>query len=223
MSSQLKNTVFPVKTAIAAALALLTAPTWAQDLVLEEVVVTAQKRTENVRDVAATVNVVSGANIERFAAFDFTALQQQTAGLTLAQPNARNSTISMRGVSIDPEAGVTAAVDVYWNDAVVRADVAFNQMYDLERVEILRGPQGTLQGRTSPAGAINMITRRASLDEASGFVQGSVSDNDGYNTQAAYGAPLIDGVLGVRVAGVYDTNNGGGIDNLSTGFDDQEA
>ncbi len=221
--SQHKKSAFPLKTAIAAALALVTAPSWAQGLVLEEVVVTAQKRTENVRDIAATVNVVSGDSIERFAAFDFNALQQQTAGLTLAQPNARTNTISMRGVSIDPEAGVSSAVDVYWNDAVVRSDTAFNQMYDLERIEILRGPQGTLQGRTSPAGAINIITRRASLDEASGFVQGSVSDNDGYNTQAAYGAPLIDGVLGVRVAGVYDINNGGGIDNLSTGFDDQEA
>ena len=152
-----------------------------------------------VRDIAATVNVLSGESLDRFAAFDFNSIQQQTAGLTLAQPNARTNTISMRGVSIDPEAGVSAAVDVYWNDAVVRSDVAFNQMYDLERIEILRGPQGTLQGRTSPGGAINIITKRATLDESEGFVQGSVSDNNGYNGQAAYGTPLIDGVLGVRV------------------------
>ncbi len=221
--SQDKKISFPVKTAIAAALALSTAPVLASELVLEEVIVTAQKRTENVQDIAATVNVVSGQDIDKFAAFDFNALQQQTAGVTLASPNARNSTISMRGVSVDPEAGVGAAVDVYWNDATVRSDIAFNQMYDLERVEILRGPQGTLQGRTSPAGAINMITRRAPLDEVSGYVQGSASDNDGYNGQLAYGTPLIDGTLGVRVAGVYDTNNGADVQNITTGFDDQEV
>ena len=203
--------------------ALAAAQAGAGDLVLEEVIVTAQKRSENVQDIAATVNVVSGDSLDKFAAFDFRSIEQQTAGLTLSAPNARNNYISMRGVSVDPEAGVSAAVDVYWNDASVRSDIAFNQMYDLERIEILRGPQGTLQGRTSPGGAINMITRRASLDDSSGYVQGSVSDNDGYNGQFAYGAPLIDGTLGVRVAGVYDLNNGSDVDNLSTGFDDQEV
>ena len=222
--SQCKKLAVPGhRIALASAIGLLTTPILAADLALEEVIVTAQKRAENVQDIAATVNVVSGQAIENFAAFDFTALQQQTAGLTLSQPNARNSTISMRGVSVDPESGVSAAVDVYWNDAVVRADVAFNQMYDLERIEILRGPQGTLQGRTSPGGAINMITRRASLDEMNGYVQGSVSDNNGYNTQAAVGVPVIDGVLGVRIAGVYDTNNGLDVNNVTTGFNDSEA
>jgi outer membrane receptor protein involved in Fe transport len=65
-----------------------------------------------------------------------------------------------------------------------------------------------LQGRTSPGGAINMITTRASLDETSGYLQGSVSDNDGYNGQVAYGTPLVEDQLGGRVAAVYDTNNG---------------
>jgi len=211
------------KTAIASALAMLTAPVMAAELQLEEVIVTAQKRAESVQDVAATVNVVSGQDIERFQTFDFNALQQQTAGLTLSQPNARNNTISMRGISVDPEAGVSSAVDVYWNDAIIRSDIAFNQMYDLERVEILRGPQGTLQGRTSPGGAINMITKRPSLEEAEGYVQGSLSDNDGYNGQLAYGGALIPNQLAVRVAGVYDTSNGNDVDNITTGLDDQEV
>lgn len=222
--SQQKNSVFPVhRVALASALSVLATSGIAAELALEEVMVTAQKRSESVQDIAATINVVSGQDIEKFAAFDFTALQQQTAGLTLSQPNARNATISMRGISVDPESGVSSAVDVYWNDAVVRADVAFTQMYDLERIEILRGPQGTLQGRTSPGGAINLITRRASHDEMNGYVQGSVSDNNGYNTQAAVGVPLIDGVLGVRVAGVYDTNNGLDVNNITTGHNDPEA
>tara|TARA_R110002072_G_scaffold44344_7_gene124181 strand:+ start:475 stop:2727 length:2253 start_codon:yes stop_codon:yes gene_type:complete len=191
-------------------------------LVLEEVIVTAQKRAESVQDISATVNVVSGEDINRFSAFSFNELQQQTAGLTLASPNSRNSEISLRGISVDPESGASQAVDVYWNDAIVRPDVAFTQLYDLQRVEVLRGPQGTLQGRTSPAGAINIITERASTDSASGYVALSADDNSGLNTQAAYGMPLIEGTLGLRVAGVYDTTAGPDISNLTTGFDSQE-
>jgi len=210
------------KTAIAAALALITAPGMAQNLVLEEVIVTAQKRSESVQDISATVNVMTGDDIDRFKAFDFISLADQTAGLTLASPNARNQLISMRGVSVDPESGASAAVDPYWNDAVVRPDVAFTPMYDLQRVEVLRGPQGTLQGRTSPGGAINIITQRADLVESMGYIQGSVADNDGINGQFAYGMPLIEDKFGVRIAGVYETNNGADVENITTGFDDQE-
>ena len=166
--------------------------------------------------------MISGKDIEKYQAFDFSSIQQQTAGLTLASPNARNNIIAMRGVSVDPESGTATAVDTYWNDAIVRPDVAFTQMYDLERIEILRGPQGTLQGRTSPAGAINIITKRADVDEAEGYIQLSAADNDGLNAQVAYGAPLIEGTLAVRVAADYDRSNGPNIQNLTTGFDDQE-
>ncbi|MEZ5503638.1 MAG: TonB-dependent receptor, partial [Halioglobus sp.] len=218
---KIDNTVMFRKSALAVALSLVALPTLAQPM-LEEVIVTAEKRTENVQDIAATVNVVSGRDIEKFQTFDFSAIQQQTAGLTLASPNARNSIIAMRGISVDPESGTSTAVDTYWNDAIVRPDLAFTQLYDLERIEILRGPQGTLQGRTSPAGAINIITRRASVDEAEGFVQLSASDHNGLNTQVAYNAPLIEGSLGVRVAGVYDKNDGPDVQNITTGFDNQE-
>ncbi|MCZ6831958.1 MAG: TonB-dependent receptor [Gammaproteobacteria bacterium] len=192
-------------------------------LVLEEIVVTAQKRTESVQDISATVNVVTGAAIEKYAAFNFNDIDQQTAGLTLASPNARNSKISMRGIGTDPEAGTPPAVDVYWNDMNVRPDVAFTQLYDLERLEILRGPQGTLQGRTSPAGAINIITKKPDVSEPEGYVSTTVSDHDGINGQIAYGAPLIEDVLAIRVAAVYDTNNAADVENITTGLDDPEA
>ncbi|MEM9254602.1 MAG: TonB-dependent receptor [Pseudomonadota bacterium] len=210
------------KTALAAGLAVVGSHSLAQGLQLEEVIVTAQKREANVQDVAATVNVVSGQDIERFAAFDFRDIELQTAGLSLTSPNSRNNIISLRGVSVDPEAGTAAAVDVYWNDAIVRPDVAFSQLYDLERIEILRGPQGTLQGRTSPAGAINIITQRADVEQSSGYAQLSADDNDGLNTQVAYGGPIIKDVLAARVAAVYDTNAAANVTNLTTGFDDQE-
>ncbi len=207
--------------AIVAVTAAMTSNAIAQEqgLVLEEIIITAQKRESSVQDISATVNVVTGADIEKFQIFEFGAIEEQTAGLTLSSPNARNSTISMRGVGTDPEAGTPPAVDVYWNEINVRPDIIFNQLYDLERMEILRGPQGTLQGRTSPGGAINVLSRRASVDEASGYIQGSVGDDDTINTQAAYGAPLVDGVLGARVALVYDENNSNNVNNITTGLD----
>ena len=191
-------------------------------LVLEEVIVTAQKRASTLRDVAATVNVITGNDVTRFRTFNFAEIEEQTAGLTLATPNARNPNISLRGISVDPESGISSAVDVYWNDSIMRADTVFSQLYDIERFEILRGPQGTLQGRTSPAGAINVITRGPNLDAFEANVQGSVSDNEGLNGQAAVNIPIVEGKLGVRIAGVYDENFANNVESLTSGLDDPE-
>lgn len=191
-------------------------------MVLEEVIVTAQKREQSVQDISATVNVVSGDAVDKFAVFDFNDVDQLTAGLTIQSPTGRNGTISLRGVGIDPESGTAAVVDTYWNSVVVRPDNVLQAMFDLERLEVLRGPQGTLQGRTSPAGAIDIITRRPSWEEAEGYVQLSASDDEGFNGQIAYGAPIIEDVLAVRVAALYETSEGAGIDNLVTGTDDPE-
>ena len=210
------------KTILATAIGATIAPALGQELILEEVIVTATKRAATIQDISGTVNVVTGDAIDRLAAFEFLDVEQQTAGLTLSSPNARNSSIAMRGISIDPESGASGVVSVFWNDQVVRTDIAFGRMYDMERIEVLRGPQGTLQGRTSPGGSINLVTRDADLVEASGTVQATLSDNDGINGQFAYGAPLVQDVFALRVAGVYDINNSNNVENLTTGLDDPE-
>jgi outer membrane receptor protein involved in Fe transport len=211
------------KTALATALATVTAPGLAQEqLVLEEVIVTATKREATIQDIAATVNVVTGEDIDRFSSLGFADLETQTAGLSLAVPNARSQTIAMRGVSVDAESGVDATVTVYFNDQYVTNNIAFGQLYDLERVEVLRGPQGALQGRSSPAGAINIHSRSADLYEADGYVQATVGDNDGFNGQVAYGMPLIEGRLAARVAAVYDMSNARNVENKTTGDDEPE-
>ena len=211
------------KTALAAAISAITAaPVFSKDLFLEEVIVTAQKRESTIQDIAATVNVVTGESIDKFSTLGFADLESQTAGLSLATPNARSQTVAMRGVSVDSEAGVDATVTIYYNDALVTNNIAFGQLYDLERVEVLRGPQGALQGRSSPAGAINIHSRSADLYESDGYIQGTAGDNDGFNGQVAYGMPLIEGKLGVRVAAVYDTSNARNVDNKTLGKDDPE-
>ncbi|MFQ3322709.1 MAG: iron complex outermembrane receptor protein [Pseudomonadales bacterium] len=197
----------------------LTAPAMAQNnLVLEEVIVTAQKRAQTQQDIAATVNVVTGDVIDDFAVFNFSDIEQLTAGISLTTINSRNSNISMRGITTDPESGSDSAVQVYFNDVSVREDVAFTQMYDLARIEVLRGPQGAVQGRTSPAGAIKMITQQPNMSIVEGYVQTSFSDNDGFNGQFATSLPIIKDELAIRLSGVYDENNGNNVENLTTGL-----
>ena len=197
----------------------LTTPAMAQnDLMLEEVIVTAQKRQQTQQDIAATVNVVTGDVIDNFAVFNFSDIEQLTAGISLTTINSRNSNISMRGITTDPESGSDSAVQVYFNDVSVREDVAFTQMYDLARIEVLRGPQGAVQGRTSPAGAIKMITQQPNMSIVEGYIQTSFSDNDGFNGQFASSLPLIENELAIRVSGVYDENNGSDVENLTTGL-----
>jgi iron complex outermembrane receptor protein len=197
----------------------LAAPAMAQnDLMLEEVIVTAQKREQTQQDIAATVNVVTGDVIDNFAVFNFGDIEQLTAGISLTTVNSRNSNISMRGITTDPESGSDSAVQVYFNDVSVREDVAFTQLYDLARIEVLRGPQGAVQGRTSPAGAIKMITQSPNMSLIEGYVQTSFSDNDGFNGQFASSLPLIKNELAIRLSGVYDENNGSDVENLTTGL-----
>ncbi|MFK7730058.1 MAG: TonB-dependent receptor [Pseudomonadales bacterium] len=211
------------KSAIAAAIGMsIAVPASSQGLVLEEIVVTAQKREASVQDISATVNVVSGQAITDFNATNFADLEQLTAGLSLTVQNARTAKVSLRGISNDPESGSEAGVDLYYNDVVVRPDTAFSALYDLERVEVLRGPQGALQGRTSPGGAIIIKTRKPNLEEFDGSIIGQVSDNEGGNGQLAVSIPLLEGVLGVRLAGVYDQNNSTGATNLVTGLEATE-
>lgn len=222
MTQRICKTATFRRTAFAAALAITATPGMAQ-MALEEVIVTAQKREASLQDISATVNVVTGDALDKFSSLNFEDIEAQTAGLTLATPNARNQNVAMRGVAIDTESGADGTVDVYWNGQLVNTNIAFSQLYDMERIEVLKGPQGTLQGRASPGGAINILTRQADTSEASGYVQMTVGDNEGLNTQVAYGMPLIEDTLGVRVAAVYDTSEGRGLENPVTGLDDPEV
>ena len=203
--------------AVAAAGAIAVSQSALAQFTLEEVIVTAQKRESTLQDIAATVNVIGGEVVDEYSVLSFNDLEQLTSGLSLTKQNSRNATVSMRGISNDPESGGEPGVDIYYNGVLVRPDTAFSQIYDLERIEILRGPQGALQGRTSPGGAILMNTKKASLDETNGSIQFTSSDNGGTNIQVAVGTPIIEDVLAVRFAGAYDENNGNNVTNITTG------
>ena len=117
--------IHPLATAVAAAvttLAALGTPAWAQSetLMLEEVVVTAQKRDQSVQDVPSSVSVLSETMLKDFNMQDFSELEQLTPGLVLETKSARAGSIAMRGIDYNPNSAAEQAVDVYWNDTPVR-------------------------------------------------------------------------------------------------------
>jgi len=210
-------TMKPLALAVASTSLLLCATAQAQSLVLEEVVVTAQKRAESMQDVAASITAIQGEALQEFNIFDFSQVEDLTPGLTLNDSSVRNQTISLRGLTYDSEGTANPVVDAYWNGIPVRSDVAFGQLFDVDRIEVLRGPQGTLQGQTSPGGAIMISTRKADMAEFNGQIQTTLADNDRFATQFGVNVPLIEDQLAVRIAGNYDENEMQGIENIYTG------
>ena len=149
------------------------------NLVLEEVVVTATKKEENVQDIAQTVNAVSGSALDDYQIRDLSELAQLVSGVEFTQIDPRRQTIIMRGQKLDPDGGNDQPIQGYMDEMPLRTGEMFHQMYDTERVEILKGSQGTLQGVVGSGGALHIYTRSAQLGscERNGYVKTTFADN----------------------------------------------
>jgi iron complex outermembrane receptor protein len=136
---------------------------------LGEVMVTARRREESLQQVPIAVTAISGDLLESSGAQDLTAVSQSIPNITLENSRATNSTLTafIRGVGQqDPVAGFEQGVGIYLDDVYLnRPQGAVLDIYDVERVEVLRGPQGTLYGRNTIGGAVKYVTRRLSADE----------------------------------------------------------
>jgi iron complex outermembrane recepter protein len=203
---------------IAAALALMAYTSAAHaDKALEEVIVTAQKKDETLQTVPMTVNAVTAETIGKYSLLDFKDIQSITPGLTIKPQDSRTSTIAMRGVNVLTDTGYGPGVAIYWNEVNYDIDSAFSAMYDLGQVEVLRGPQGTLRGITAPAGAVTFVTKGPSFNELEGTIEQTFGERSLSNTQVGISFPIIEDVLAVRIAGLYDYNRDSGIKNVTTG------
>lgn len=174
---------------------------------LEEVLVTATKREQAVTDIPLTMNVVSGEQLRDHQIFQFEDIQKLSPGLELSQVSARTWSIALRGAPFDPDSSAASTVVTYWNEVPVLPNVAFQQMFDIQRVEVLRGAQGTLQGEPSPSGALLIHTTKGSVQESSGFVRATATDDGGSVSEFGAGMPLIEDKLGLRVAGVLNNDD----------------
>lgn len=136
------------------------------EALLEEVIVTATRREGNILDVPISITALTGEELELLGALDITYLAQQSPNTTLEVSRGTNTTLTafMRGVGQqDPVAGFESGVGIYLDDVYLnRPQAAILDIYDVERIEVLRGPQGTLYGRNTIGGAIKYVTRRLS-------------------------------------------------------------
>jgi iron complex outermembrane receptor protein len=175
----MKNLIISMLCTISAgAFALLAAPqnTHAQDNSandVEEITVTARRREESLQDVPMSLSVMSGADLERIGAPDIVAVGQYSPNVTLEVSRGTNTTLSafIRGVGQqDPVAGFESGVGLYVDDVYFnRPHAAVLDLYDVERIEVLRGPQGTLYGRNTIGGAIKYVTRPLSDEPQNEF------------------------------------------------------
>jgi iron complex outermembrane receptor protein len=190
----------------------------AEPLILEEIIVEAQKKVETVTETPMTINAISGEQFEKYASFNFQDLARTTPALSFdvgVTPDIR-----MRGVSTVTLAAVSLRTTIYQDGALIEQPrVIFDPQYDIERFEVLKGPQGTLYGKSSPTGAINIRTRNPNLSELDGYVSGSVGAPNFLNTQFGVSTPIIKDKLAVRISALYDDNETSGVENVATGRD----
>jgi len=181
------------------------------------IVVQARRRDEDVQDVPAVIQAVSGDKIEELEFRQFEDITALVPGLSLEGTlGGISGNATLRGVDFDGRAaGSNTSVEFYRNDAVIPSSGLFQALFDVEQIEVLRGPQGTLKGRASPSGSITVYTRKPDLREAGGFVSATYAEGDEYNINGAINVPIIEDKFGVRVAGLLRDNDGNGIRGLN--------
>lgn len=182
-----------------------------------EIIVTATRRAQSLQDVPMSINVATGEQIERLKIFDIKDVQQLAPGLELRNDNGRANSATLRGVTFDPDQGTGPAVDLYFNEVPVDAQTAFTAIYDIDQIEVLRGPQGALRGRTAPSGAITIRTRRPNLNTIEGFIQGTATEDDGYNVQGGVSLPIVQDKIAIRAAMLVDGNRLNQVRNITRG------
>jgi iron complex outermembrane receptor protein len=183
-----------------------------------EIVVTARRREETLQDVPIAVTAYSGEQLNRQGALDITDIGDTTPNVTLETSRGTNTTLTafIRGVGQqDPVAGFEQGVGLYIDDVYLnRPQGALLDIYDVERIEVLRGPQGTLYGRNTIGGAVKYVTRRLG-DERRLNVRANLGTYGQRDLVASATMPVADG-LAVGVAGARLSRDGFG-ENLTTG------
>ena len=191
--------------------------TAATDTGLQDIVVTAQRREERLQDVPIQVTAIGQQTIERAG------IKSTADALTLV-PNVTfdqsftylNSFVTFRGISqinnADPPVAVVVDGVPQNNQKQLSQD-----LFDVERVEVLKGPQGGLYGRNALGGAINIVTRQPT-NQFEGFLDGTYGNGDAINVSGAISGPLVKDALLFRASGSY-RHDGGRIENAFTGRD----
>jgi iron complex outermembrane receptor protein len=181
---------------------------------LEEIVVTATRREESINRVPISITAISQDAIDQKGIKDFSDIVRFTPGV--AFDASQTNQISIRGISSSGGSGTTG---IYIDDTPIQVrNLGFNsddtlvKLFDLDRVEVLRGPQGTLFGAGSEGGTVRYITVQPSLTQTSIYAKAETSYTEGgapsYETGVAAGTPIVDGVFGIRFSAWYREDGG---------------
>lgn len=179
------------------------------DLAPAEIIVTAQKRSQRLQDVPVAVSVVGGDQLEKLSTNNLEDTQRLVPTLTFVKGTTNlNSGLFLRGIgttnfSIAAEPSVSTVLD---GVVLARAGEAFGDLYDLERIEVLRGPQGTLFGKNSSAGVVNVVTKEPE-DTFGGYVEAGYFDRKEYKLKASIGGPIGEGWK-AGITGFYSNYDG---------------
>lgn len=194
-----------------------------------DIIVTATKRDSRLQDVPFSINAQTQLDIQRSGATTLEDISRNVAGLTIQNLGPGQSQVSIRGVSagqiVRDQPGVKEQVGVYLDESVISLSLFTPDLdlFDLNRIETLRGPQGTLFGSGSVGGTIRYITNQPNTDKVEGLVEGDLNIIDGGQVggalKGAVNVPLIADKLAVRAVGYYQ-RYGGYIDAIKpTGID----
>jgi outer membrane receptor protein involved in Fe transport len=226
-SNAFKSIIFPIQLCCAITPLLIAQAVGAEESIenIDEVIVTASKRNQSLKDFSGSVSVIKGDSFNPGASISD--LADQVPGLTVINNGPRAiSSLTMRGLRMDEVTpndlgGDGSTVVTYIDNIPLQGFFVppANTMKDLQQIEVLRGPQGTLYGNASIGGLIRYVTAKPDLSKTSvnidtSWSQTKESENTDYSTDLIVNAPLVDNVLGVRLL-LSKENNAGFIDAQS--------
>ncbi|MDB5422278.1 MAG: TonB-dependent receptor plug, partial [Brevundimonas sp.] len=196
---------------------------------LDEIVVTALRRETNLQDTALSITAMSGATLEKMGASTLQDLASSVPGLNLTEGNTGQRRISVRGVQSAGE----STVGLYLGETPIAGPNSATSdpssmtpdlnMFDVSRVEVLRGPQGTLFGSGSMSGTFRVVFNQANTHDYEGAVDLTANTikggGEGYSARGMVNVPMVEGLLGARLV-LYDESRGGYVDNVRLGQED---
>jgi iron complex outermembrane receptor protein len=187
---------------------------------LAEVVVTAQKREQSLLDVGIDISVVTGDDLERLRVDEIDDLSRHISNMNVKNTlGATNPVVTIRGVGLnDFNANSSPTAGVYVDEVFLTSTAMMGfQLFDMDRVEVLKGPQGTLYGRNTTAGAVSFITRKPTR-ELEAYAQAGYGDHRTFESEAAVGGPLGE-ALAFRLAARYEDQGTGFSEDRVSGND----
>jgi outer membrane receptor protein involved in Fe transport len=205
--------------------------TQSNDVELQEIIVTATRRSARVQDVPLSVTAFTQGKLSEEGVVGYEGVAHLTPGVVMNKPTQNFNNFTARGIATNGYgANLQSTVAIYIDELPISANgnstILDPNLYDVERVEFLRGPQGTLFGSGSLAGAMRIITKKPDLDEFdfSALVDYGLTGSDSFRQRynAMVNVPLVEDELALRVVGFYRDEEGY-VDNIGTGIENSNS